>query len=112
MRLAGSQTRICARLAARQALQQARRAVEGDDASGDLRGGATEFLRFAQRSIDQEALRAAWIALGRAETRLLTRVTTAPQGEQAVQGGAATPSGATFRAPPTPVPERRVQVSR
>ncbi len=73
---------------ARQALQQARRAMEGDDASGDLRGDAMEFLRLAQRSIDQGALRTAWIALGRAETRLLTRVTTAPQGEQAAQGGA------------------------
>ena len=74
--------------AARQALQQARRAMEGDDGSGDLRGDAVEFLRLAQRSIDQGALRTAWIALGRAETRLLTRVTTAPQGEQAAQGGA------------------------
>jgi hypothetical protein len=72
--------------AARQALQQARRAMEGDEA--DLRGDAMDFLRLAQRSIDQGALRTAWIALGRAETRLLTRVTTAPQGEQAAQGGA------------------------
>ncbi len=74
--------------AARQALQQARRAMEGDDGSGDLRGDAREFLRLAQRSIDRGALRTTWIALGRAETRLLTRVTTAPQGEQAAQGGA------------------------
>jgi hypothetical protein len=74
--------------AALQALQQARRAMEGDDASGDLRGDAMAFLRLAQRSIDQGALRTAWIALGRAETRLLTRVTAAPQGEQAAQGGA------------------------
>ena len=74
--------------AARQALQQARRAMDGDDASADLRGDAMEFLRLAQRAIDQGALRTAWIALGRAETRLLTRATTAPQGEQAAQGGA------------------------
>ncbi|GAA0566317.1 hypothetical protein GCM10009416_00330 [Craurococcus roseus] len=74
--------------AARQALQQARRAMEGDDASAVLPGEAMEFLRLAQRSIDQGALRTAWIALGRAETRLLTRVAAAPQGEQAAQGGA------------------------
>lgn len=75
--------------AARQALRQARRAMEGgDDEAADLRGDAIEFLRLAQRSMGQGALRSAWIALGRAETRLLTRVTTASQGEQAAQGGA------------------------
>ena len=72
---------------ARQAMQQARRIMEGD-ASSDLAGDPMEFLRLAQRAIDQGALRTAWIALGRAETRLLTRATTAPPGEQAAQGGA------------------------
>ncbi len=74
--------------AARQAMQQARRIMESDDPSADLPGDAMEFLRLAQRAIDQGALRSAWVALGRAETRLLTRATTAPQGEQAAQGGA------------------------
>lgn len=74
--------------AARQAMQQARRVMEADDLSADLPGDAMEFLRHAQRAIDQGALRNAWVALGRAETRLLTRATTAPQGEQAAQGGA------------------------
>lgn len=72
--------------AARQALQHARRAMEGDEA--DLRGEAMDFLRLARHSIDQGELRAAWIALGRAETRLLTRATAAPESEQAAQGGA------------------------
>ena len=74
--------------AARQALQQARRSMDSDDAPADLRGDAMEFLRLAQRAIDHGALRTAWISLGRAETRLLTRATAAPQGEQAAQGGA------------------------
>ena len=74
--------------AARQAMQQARRILDSDDLSADLPGDAMEFLRLAQRAIDQGALRTAWVALGRAETRLLTRATTAPQGEQAAQGGA------------------------
>lgn len=73
--------------AARQALQQARRAMESE-AAPELQGDAMDFLRLAQRAIDQGAHRTAWIALGRAETRLLTRATTAPAGEQAAQGGA------------------------
>jgi hypothetical protein len=74
--------------AARQAMQQARRIMESDELSADLPGDAMEFLRLAQRAIDQGALRTAWVSLGRAETRLLTRATAAPQGEQAAQGGA------------------------
>lgn len=73
--------------AARQMLQQARRLMD-PDTPAELRGDAMEFLRLAQRATDEGELRTAWLALGRAETRLLSRVTTAPQGEQAAAGGA------------------------
>lgn len=76
--------------AARTSVQQARRIME-TDTSAELQGDAMDFLRLAQRATDQGALRTAWLALGRAETRLLTRVTTAPQGEQAASGGAIGP---------------------
>ncbi len=45
--------------AARQALRQARHVMESGDVSADLPGDATEFLRLAQRAIDQGALRTA-----------------------------------------------------
>lgn len=73
--------------AARQMLQQARRTMD-PDTPAELQGDPMDFLRLAQRATDQGALRTAWLALGRAETRLLSRVTTAPQGEQAAAGGA------------------------
>lgn len=51
-------------------------------------GDAMELLRAGQASIARGELREAWEVLGRAETRLLTRATPAPQGEQAAAGGA------------------------
>jgi hypothetical protein len=47
-----------------------------------------EYLDLARRRIASGDLREAWIALGRAETRLLTRATSAPEDEQAATGGA------------------------
>jgi hypothetical protein len=49
---------------------------------------ALEYLDLARSQIGDRDLRDAWVTLGRAETRLLTRATTASQGEQAARGGA------------------------
>jgi tetratricopeptide (TPR) repeat protein len=49
---------------------------------------AMEYLDQARRQIRNGELREAWVALGRAETRLLTRVATADRDEQAATGGA------------------------
>ena len=51
-------------------------------------GDAVELLRAGQASIARGELREAWEVLGRAEARLLTRATPAPQREQAAAGGA------------------------
>ncbi|PWS35066.1 hypothetical protein DFH01_22355 [Falsiroseomonas bella] len=49
---------------------------------------ARDYLGTARRQIDQGDLRSAWVSLGRAETRLVTRVDGRDQGGQAVTGGA------------------------
>jgi hypothetical protein len=50
---------------------------------------ARNYLDVARRQIERGDLRAAWVALGRAETRLITRAAgRGAQGEQAAAGGA------------------------
>lgn len=49
---------------------------------------ARDYLDQARRQINQDDFRDAWLSLGRAETRLLTRATSANAGEQAAAGGA------------------------
>ncbi|HEV7265205.1 MAG TPA: hypothetical protein VGN83_09830 [Falsiroseomonas sp.] len=73
--------------AVREALRQARRAMDSARDS-TLSGEALEFLRLAELAMEHGALRTAWVALGRAETRLLTRVSMAPPGERAATGDA------------------------
>ena len=51
-------------------------------------GAAMEFLDLAQRRMDQGDLRAAWVALGRAETRLATRSLPEDADDEAAAGGA------------------------
>lgn len=65
-----------------------RRASNGDGSADQDYSAAMEFLDLAQRRMDQGDLRAAWTALGRAETRLATRAL--PQGAEyeAAAGGA------------------------
>jgi len=51
-------------------------------------GQARDLLDMAQREIDRGNLRDAWVALGRAETRLITRAGRGTRDEQAATGGA------------------------
>ncbi|WP_372624042.1 hypothetical protein [Falsiroseomonas sp.] len=51
-------------------------------------GAARDYLDEARRQMDRGDLRAAWVALGRAETRLITRAGRGFGDEQAAAGGA------------------------
>jgi hypothetical protein len=62
--------------------------VVGRGGGGQEYGAAMEFLDLAQRRMDQGALRGAWTALGRAESRLATRALPEDADHEAAAGGA------------------------
>lgn len=65
-----------------------RRASNGDGSADQDYGAAMEFLDLAQRRMGQGDLRAAWTALGRAETRLAARSLPQDAEYEAAAGGA------------------------
>ena len=74
----------------RRAMESAGYGSEERRASGGSQdhGAAMEFLDLAQRRMDQGDLRAAWVALGRAETRFATRALPEDPDDEAAVGGA------------------------